>query len=403
MKKGALDGIRIVDLTQFESGTVCTMTLAWLGAEVIKVERPKVGELNRYSVVEPGIDTYNFILCNANKKSVTLNMKSPEGKEILWKLIEKGDVFVENMGAGSIERLGFGYDIVHKRCPQIVYAQLKGFGLDGPWAEFPAFDPIAQAVGGSTSINGYPDGSPLQPGVDLADSGAGYMTALAIIAALYQRQSTGVGQRIEVTMQDTVIAFIRAAWEQQLRNDGPAPRVGNGMPLEDVAPANMYSCKPGGKDDYVHIYASRAPGSKQFEQLMKKIGRADVLDDPRFETPQSRYLYKEELNQIISNWTMQRTKMEAMEELCKEGIPAGANLNTEDITNDPYLRKRGIITEIQHPTRGSILIPTHPMMMEGTVPVTTSPLLGEHNMEIYKGLLSLSNEDIQNLSNKGVI
>lgn len=403
MIKGALDKIRVIDITQFQSGTVCTMTLAWLGAEVIKVERPKVGELNRYSAAEPGVDSYSFITCNANKKSVTLDAKSPEGKDILWKLIEKADVFIENMGPGSIDRLGFGYDAVHKRCPQVVYAQIKGFGMDGPWAEFPAFDPIAQATGGSTSINGYPDGTPLQPGVDLADSGAGYLTALAIVTALYQRKSTGVGQRIEVAMQDTVIAFIRGVWEQQLRNGKPAPRVGNNMPLENVAPANMYPCKPGGMDDYVHIYASRAPGSKQFQQLMEKIGRPDILDDPRFSTPQSRYLYKDELDRIISNWTMQRTKIEAMEELCKEGIPAGANLNTEDISYDPYLRKRGIITEIQHPQRGSVLMPTHPMMMEGTVPVTRSPLLGEHNAEIYRGLLGISEKDMQSLSGKGVI
>ncbi len=403
MGKGALDGIRIVDTTQFQSGTVCTMTLAWLGAEVIKIERPKVGELNRYSVVEPDIDSYSFITCNANKKSVTLNMKSPEGKEILWKLIEGADVFVENMSPGAIDRLGFGYDAVHERCPHIVYAQIKGFGLDGPWANYPAFDPIAQATGGSTSINGYPDGSPLQPGVDLADSGAGYMTVIAILAALYQRNRTGVGQRIEVAMQDTVIAFIRSIWEQQLRNNKPAPRVGNGMPLEDVAPANMYRCKPGGQDDYVHVYASRAPGSKQFELLMKKIGRPDILDDPRFATPQSRYLHKEELDEIITGWTMQKTKLEAMEELCKEGIPSGANLNTEDITNDPYLRKRGIITEIQHPQRGSVFMPAHPMMMEGTVPVTSSPLLGEHNAEILKGLLGFSDADLEQLEEKGVI
>jgi len=403
MSKGALDGIRIIDLTQFQSGTVCTMTLAWLGAEVIKVERPKVGESNRYSVTEPDIDSYSFIICNANKKSVTLDAKSPEGKQILWKLIEKSDVFIENLSPGAIERLGFGYDVVHKKCPQVVYAQIKGFGLDSPWADFPAFDPIAQATGGSTSINGYLDGPPLQPGVDLADSGAGYMTALAIIAALYQRRSTGVGQHIEIAMQDTVIAFIRGIWEQQLRNNKPARRVGNGMPLENVAPANMYPCKPGGPDDYIHIYTSRAPGSKQFEMLMMKIGRADILEDPRFATPQSRYQYREELDRIITEWTMQRTKIEAMEELCKAGIPAGANLNTEDITYNPYLRKRGIITEIHHPQRGSVFMPSHPMKMEGTVPVTRSPLLGEHNTEIYKGLVGLSDDDIQKLAKAGII
>ncbi|NLT40764.1 MAG: CoA transferase [Clostridiales bacterium] len=403
MTEGALEGVRIIDITQFQSGTVCTMTLAWLGAEVIKVERPKTGELNRYSNLEPGIDSYSFITCNANKKSVTLNVKTPEGKEILWKLLECADVFIENMAPGAIDRLGFDYDTVHERCPQIIYAQIKGFGLDGPWADFPAFDPIAQATGGSTSINGYPDGPPLQPGVDLADSGAGYMMALAITAALYRRKKTGVGQRIEVAMQDTVIAFIRGVWEQQLRNGKPASRVGNDMPLENVAPANMYPCKPGGKDDYVHIYTARSPGSKQFELLMKKIGRPDILEDPRFATPQSRYLYKDELDEIISAWTRQRTKIEAMEELCKEGIPAGANLNTEDITNDPYLRKRGIITEIHHPQRGSVFMPYHPMKMEGTVPAKSAPLLGEHNTEIYHDLLGLPEDYLDALTQKGVI
>ena len=403
MHSGALDGIRVVDLTQFESGTVCTMMLAWLGAEVIKVERPKVGEANRYTHVEPGVDSYNFIICNANKKSVTLNAKSPEGKEILWKLVEKSDVFIENMAPGAIDRLGFGYDVMRERCPGIIYTQLKGYGLDSPWAEFPAFDPIAQAVGGSTSINGFPDGPPIQPGADLADSGAGYLAALAIVTALYHRKSTGVGQRIEVAMQDTVIAFIRAAWEQHLRTGGPTPRVGNDIPLEKVAPGGMFQCKPGGVDDYVHIYTSRSPGSKQFAQLMEKIGRLDVLDDPRFQTPQSRYAHKEELDRIISEWTMQKTKLEAMEELCREGIPAGANLNTTDITNDPYLRKRGIIAEVQHPVRGSVLIPTHPLKMEGTVPVTISPLLGEHNTEIYKELLGLTDGDVQSLADKEII
>ena len=403
MTKGALDGIRIVDLTQFESGTVCTMTLAWLGAEVIKVERPNVGEANRYTYVEPGVDSYNFIICNANKKSVTLNAKSPEGNEILWKLLRKSDVFIENMAPGAIDRLGFGYEVVHRECPQIVYAQLKGYGLDSPWAEFPAFDPTVQATGGSTSITGFPDGPPVQPGVNLADSGAGYMTALAIIAALYQRTSTGVGQRIEISMQDTVISFVRAAWEQHLRTGKSTPRVGNDMPLENVAPGGLFPCYPGGKDDYVHIYTSRSPGSKQFQKLMEKIGRTDVLDDPRFETPQSRYLHKEELDNVISEWTMKRTKIEAMEELCSEGIPSGANLNTEDITNDAYLRQRGIITEVQHPVRGSVLIPTHPMKMDGTVPVTISPLLGEHNDEVYCGLLGLSSDELHRLFGNGVV
>lgn len=403
-KKTALEGIKVVDLTQFESGTVCTMTLAWLGADVYKVERPKAGELGRYSVAEPGVDSYGFIILNANKKSVTLDIKKPEGKEVLWKLVEKADVMVENMGPGSIDRLGFSYEEVQKRNPRIVYAQIKGFGLDGPWADFPAFAPIAQAVGGAASITGEADGPPTQPGVNLADSGAGYFAALAIIAALYQRESTGVGQRVEVTMQDTVIAFARSAWEQQHRTGKPAPRVGNGMPLEPVAPANMYPCKPGGPDDYVHIYTSRHPGSPQFKNLMEIIGRPDILEDPRFATPRSRYEHRAELDEIISAWTRQRTKLEAMEQLCKADIPAGAALNTAEIMADPYLRKRGIMAEIEHPVRGKVLIPGFPPKMSGSqVPIRTSPLLGEHNDEVYKGVLGMSDGELQELMKKGVI
>src|SRR5690606_6443785 len=190
MSRSVLEGVRVIDLTQFESGTVCTETLAWMGAEVLKVERPKTGEAGRYSIAEPGVDTYGFIILNANKKSITLNLKTEKGKEILWKLIDKSDVFIENMGPGSIERLGFGYEEVSKRNPRIIYAQIKGFGMDGSYRDYPAFDPIAQAVGGSASITGEPDGPPMQPGPNLADSGTGYLTALSIVGALYQRDRT---------------------------------------------------------------------------------------------------------------------------------------------------------------------------------------------------------------------
>ena len=404
MTKPALDGIRVVDLTQFESGTVCTMTLAWLGAEVIKVERPKFGELGRYSIEEPNTDTHGFILLNANKKSVTLNLKDPDGKEILMKMIQKADVLVENMGPGSIDRLGFDYETVNKLNPRIVYASIKGFGMDGPWADFPAFAPIAQAAGGATSITGPEDGPPTQPGPNIADSGAGYMTALGILAALYQREQTGKGQRVEVAMQDTVIAFCRASWEQQLRNNEAAPRVGNGMPLEPVGPAGMYPCKPFGKNDYVHIYTSRHPGSKQWEILAKAIGRPDLLEDERFSTPRSRYIHREEVDAAISGWTRTKTKVEAMEELCKLGIPAGAAMDTMDITNDPYLRKRGIITEVEHPKRGKLSIPGFAVRLsESNVPVKVAPELGNANVEVYKELLGITDEEYTKLLEKGVI
>lgn len=404
MSKSVLEGIRVLDLTQFESGTVCTETLAWMGAEVLKVERPKRGEAGRYSIAEPGVDTYGFIILNANKKSITLDLKTDKGKEILWQLIDKVDVFIENMGPGSIERLGFGYEEVSRRNPRIVYAQIKGFGTDGPYRDYPAFDPIAQAVGGAASVTGEPDGPPMQPGPNMADSGAGYLTALSIVGALFQRYSTGKGQHIEVAMQDVVIGFCRSAWEQQYRNNEAAPRVGNGMPLEPVAPAGMYPCKPGGPNDYVHIYCSRHPGSRHWHNLTKVIGRPEAADDPRFATPRSRYQYREEIDEMISNWTRQHTKFEAMDILAKADIPAGAVLDTMDITNDPYLRKRGIMAEIEHPQRGKMIIPGFAPKMSGNhVPITRSPLLGEHNEEIYQGLLNISKDEYDKLQEEGVI
>lgn len=404
MSKSALEGIKVIDLTQFESGTVCTMTLAWLGADIIKIERPVSGELGRFSIEEPNTDSFGFIVMNANKKSVTLNIKAPDGKALLQKMIKEADVFVENMGPGSIERLGFDYETVNGINPRIVYAQIKGFGMDGPWADFPAFAPIAQAAGGAASITGDPAGPPTQPGPNIADSGAGYFAALAIVTALYQRKETGKGQRVEVAMQDTVIAFCRSAWEQQLRNNKPAPRVGNGMPLEPVAPAGMYSCKPFGPNDYVHIYTSRHPGSQQWKNLLNIIGRPELLDDPRFATPRSRYNYRQEIDAVISEWTSKRTKVEAMEELCRADIPAGAAMDTSDISADPYLKKRGIMVEVQHPERGTVLIPGFPVKMtDSYVPVTTSPLLGENNDEIYKELLGISDEEYKRLLEKGVI
>lgn len=404
MVKAALEGVKVIDLTQFESGTVCTETLAWMGAEVYKVERPKTGELGRYSVAEPGIDTYGFIILNANKKSITLDLKKQEGKELLWKLVDMADVFIENMGPGSIDRLGFSYEEVKKRNPRIIYAQIKGFGIDSPWADYPAFDPIAQAVGGAASMTGSPDGMPLQPGPNLADSGSGYLASLAIVAALYQRTVSGMGQQIEVAMQDVVIGFCRSAWEQQYQIGQAAPRVGNGMPLESVAPANMYPCKPGGPNDFIHIYCSRHVGSTHWKSLMEILGREDILDDCRFATPQSRYKYKDEIDAIIGNWTRQYTKIEAMNILAKADIPAGAVMDTMDITQDPYLRKRGVMVEVEHPNRGKVIIPGFaPKMSASQVPVTCSPLLGDGNEEVYKEMLGISDEEFEHLKQAGVI
>jgi formyl-CoA transferase len=401
----ALDGVVVLDLTQFEAGTVCTETLAWLGATVIKLERPGIGEQGRVSSIdEPGVDSYHFILVNANKKSVTANLKHPEGKALVRQLIEHVDVFIENFRPGTIERLGFDYETVRSINPQIIYAQIKGFGTDGPYARFPAFDPVGQATGGAASLTGEADGPPMRSGPNLADSGTGFHCAIGILAALYQRAVTGVGQRIEVAMQDVVINFCRSAFGRHLIDGKPAERSGNDMPMAAVAPCGVYPCQPGGPNDYVFIYTSRWPGSPQWGRLLEVIGRTDVSEDPRFATPESRYEHREEVDAMISAWTRQRTKFEAMEEFGRADVPAGAVLTTAELLADPYLQKRGTFVTVEHPERGPILIPGFPLKMSASsVPILPAPLLGQHNEEIYGGMLGIPADEFARLRQAGVI
>lgn len=403
MAEGALGGYKILDLTQFESGTVCTETLAWLGAEVIKVERPVRGELGRYSAARPGVDSYGFVIMNMNKKSITCNMKTPEGKRLITQLLERVDVVVENMGPGSMDRLGFDYETCRGLNPGIIYASLKGFARNSPYAEFPAFDPIATHTGGFVAATGLPD-KPIKAGVSVADSGTGLALAMAIVAALLQRERQGVGQRIDIAMQDFIIGLSRASWEPYYNTGKPPRRVGNGMPLEDVAPSDTYPCKPFGENDYVHIYCSRAPGSDQFAKLCRAMGREDLLADERFATPHSRYENREELDAAISEWTAQHTKQEAMMILGRADVPAGALLDVADITNDPVYQESGIIVEVEHEQLGKIKVPGFaPHMSENHVKYKVSPKLGGSNGEIYGGLLGISEEELEDLRKAQVI
>ncbi len=406
MNQSALEGVVVLDFTQFEAGTVCTQTLAWLGATVIKLERPGTGEQGRgASADKAGADSYGFIILNSNKKSITVDVKKPEGRDLVYDLIEKADVLVENFSPGVIERLGFDYETVRKRNSRMVYAQIKGFGADGPYANFPAFDAIGQAAGVVMSVTGEKDGPPMHAGVNMADSGAGYHCAIAILGALYQRTVTGEGQKVEVAMQDVMINFSRSTWVRQFMTGGQeTPRVGNEMPMAAVAPCNVYPCKPGGPNDYVFIYTSRVPGSPQWKRLLTVIGREDLLDDPRFATPESRYLHREEIDAMISEWTIHYTKYEAMELMGQADVPAAAILSTVDITNDEYLRKRGTMVEIDHPVRGKMIIPGNSFKLSASpLEVKPAPLLGQDNEDVYKALLGLGQEELEALKQKGVI
>lgn len=394
----ALDGIRVVDLTQFEAGTSCTETLAWLGAEVIKVEVPGRGEQGRYSSTDAkGVDSPYFLLLNANKKSITLNLKKDKCRKALIELIKNSDIFIENFAPGVIERLGLDYETVSGINPRIIYAQIKGFPTDGPFARFLAFDPIAQAAGGALSITGEDGGRPIKPGINVGDTGAGLHCVIGILAALNQRVSSGRGQRVEVSMQEAVINFGRIAYAAQELNNAPAPRVGNQSIIAGTAPSEVYPCKGGGANDYVYIYTTRA-SDHHWRSLTRLIGREDLLEREEFSTPGSRARNHTEIDAAIADWTRQRDKIEAMQELGAVGVPASAVFDTMELSNDPHLRARGTFVTVDHPARGKFTMPGWPVRMSDShVPVERAPLLGEHNDYVFRELLSFSDAEVEEI------
>ena len=399
----ALQGIRVIDLTQFEAGPSCTETLAWLGADVIKIEPPHGEQSRGASTDKRGVDSPYFMLLNANKRCVTLNLKEEKGKQILRDLIAKGDVFIENFGPGTIERMGFSYDEVKKINPRIIYAQIKGFAPDGPYANYLSFDMIAQATGGAMSVNGQADGPPLRSGATIGDSGSGLHTALGIMAALYQRVTTGRGQRIEVVMQEVVPNLCRISYAAQALGGEPATRNGNQSLLGSTSPSEAYPCKGGGKNDYCFIYSSRAT-NRHWERLLEFMGRDDLKGDPRYSTPEMRYQNRASVDEMLSAWTINYDKREVMKMLGEAGVAAGAVFDTRDLSEDPHMKKRGIFVTVQHPVRGDFTMPGFPVKMSDSfVPVTCAPMLGAQNDEVYAELLGMSRDQVAELRSSKII
>jgi formyl-CoA transferase len=318
-------------------------------------------------------------------------------------MLGQADVMIENFAPGTIERLGFDYETVRAINPRIIYAQIKGYGPGGPYGSFPSFDMIAQAVGGALSITGEKDGRPLRPGPTIGDTGTGLHCAIGILAALYDREFTGLGQRIEVAMQDAVINFCRIAYARQAVSGRAAERVGNGSALIASAPSAAYPCKPGGPNDYIYIYTSRV-GNRHWDRLIRAIGREDLLEDPRFVTPQARQDREAEVDTLLSAWTCKHTKREAMEILGRAGVPAGAVFDTLELSLDEFLRQRGTFVTVEHPARGAFTMPGWPVKLSRSpIVVTPAPLLGQHNVEVYRELLGLSADEVARLRQEEVI
>src|SRR6201996_9129646 len=378
-----LAGIRVADFTQFEAGPSCTEALAWLGAEVVKIENPETGDPGRrLRAGQPDDDPYYFHMFNANKKSIAVNLKSPRGLALVQDLLRKADVCVENMAPGTIERLGLGYDDVRAINPGIIYCQVKGFGTGSPYETNLAFDMIAQATGGTISVTGEKGRMPVKPGLSLGDTGTGMTMAITILGALFRRAATGEGHRLQVAMQDAMLHYMRTNFSTQARSGKAVERDGTKSGGGSNSPSGLYPCAPGGANDYVWIMTSRA-NPEHWSRLCTVMGREDLIEDPRFSTPALRVKNDAELDPIIRAWTQSRTKHEAMAAVGGAGIPAGAVLDTMGVQNDPSFEKRGIRKVMEHKDYQGFKMPSWPVRINGTPPkVRASPALGQHTAEV---------------------
>ena len=403
---GYLSGVRVLDLSQFEAGPSCTEALAWLGAEVVKVENPRNGEAGRFLLHGASgevQDSWYFLLFNANKKSVTVNLKSDRGLELVKEMAKRADIMVENFAPGAIERLGLGYDVVRAVNPGIIYAQLKGFGTGGPYENNLAFDMIAQATGGVMSITGEADGPPLKPGVTLGDTGTGMLLAISILAALYRRRASGEGEHVEIAMQDAMLQYMRVALSAQASQGVAAKRNGAKIVSGFAVPSGTYSCKPGGPNDYVYVYTSRT-NPVHWQRLLEVIGRQELIGDPRFDTGVARLEHEPEIDEMIGAWTRQRDKREAMRVLGDAGVPAGAVFDTMELTNEADFERRGIMQTMQHPVTGPYKMPGWPVRFGGHTPkLEPAPLLGEHTNEVLGQWLGLDAQQIEQLKKDNII
>ncbi len=377
----ALANVRILDLTQYEAGTSATQALGWLGADVVKVESP-AGDPGRRA---PGPDSTYFITLNNNKRSLQLDLKSERGREIFLQLVPRFDVVVENFSLGTMERMGLGYDVIRDVAPTVIYCTVKGFGTSGPWANTKSFDMVAQAAGGSMAITGTEETIPLKPGPTIGDTGTGIHAALGIMAALWQRQSTGRGQHVEVSMQEAMTNFTRVPMIRREQSGDPAPRFGDAS----GAPSGVYPCAPGGPNDYVYIVANT---ERMWQALVAAIGRPDLgADDFRTAAKERR----DEVRSAVETWTRGRTKFEVRDALGDVGVPAGPVMDSGDLFASEHLKERGMLVEIDHPERGSMTLFGCPIRLsDSPVTIQRPPLLGEHTAEVLSAELGLDEAEI---------
>jgi formyl-CoA transferase len=370
-----LNGMLVIDLTQFEAGTSCTQMLAWFGARVIKIEQPEWGDPGRWTggSSDKSTDSTYFMLHNSNKHSITLNLKTATGKTLFEELVKKADVVAENLAPGTFERLGYTYEHLQQLNPRIIYVTIKGFGTYGPYKDFKSFDMIAQAMGGALAATGFPDDPPTLPGPVAGDTGAGLHAAIGVLSAFIDRKITGRSHKVEISMMDAVANFMRSSFVEQLESGHPPARRGNITPTS--VPGNTFQCQPQGPHDYVYIDVPLG-NTPAWEALMRLIGRSDLLE--RYRQPQARLAHRQEIEAAVAAWVQPQTRAAVMQACAQAGVPCGATLNTSELLEDQHLQARGSVVDVQHPEYGPILLPGSPMRVSngGEVAYQPAPLLG---------------------------
>lgn len=389
-----LEGIKVLDSSQYGAGPYATLLLSFLGAEVIKLEAPSGDPMRALSTYHKGI-SYPYVLLNINKKCITLNLKKDRGKEIFKELIKHVDILVENFLPGTMEGWGLSYEVLAETNPKIIYASISGFGRGSRYEKTPAYDPIIQAVGGAMASTGFPGNPPIRCPAAYADFGAATHLAMAIMGALYYREKTGLGQRVEIAMRDTILYFPLGIHNVYHESGKVEREVGNRM--VGVSPYNVYQAK----DGYIYILGLT---DAQANEVMKAVRREDFITPEKYGSAYTRWRNRQEIDQIVQAWTRSRTKQEIYEEMTRRDVPCSPVLDVGEVWNDEDLIQRGMIVELDQPGIGKLKVLGSPVKSPSSVePLAPAPRLGQHNQEIYGSFLGLTADTIQRLKQEAVI
>ena len=413
----ALKGVKILDMTHVQSGPTCTQILAWIGADVVKVERPGVGDATRGQLRDvPDADSLYFTMLNSNKRSITLNPKKPEGSKIFTKLIKECDVMVENFAPGALDRMGFSWEKIQEINPRMIYASVKGFG-PGKYEDCKVYENVAQCAGGSASTTGMLGEVPLVTGAQIGDSGTGLHLALGIVTALFHREKSGKGQRVSAAMQDGVLNLCRVKLRDQQRlSRGPLKeysQFGENIPFDDATPragndsgggqpGRILKCKGWETDPNAYTYFITQ--AAVWEKVCDVIGKPEWKEDESYSTPALRLPKLNEIFNTIEAWTMTKTKFEVMDICNPLDIPVGPILSLKELAEDQGLRDTNTIVEVDHPERGKYLTVGNPIKLsDSPAKVERSPLLGEHTDEILKEFCQMSEDEIKAVREAGAV